>query len=366
MMKRAVFITNIPSPYRVDFFVFLQKNYPQYEFYIIFSGAGMENRKWHVELGELKNDIFLKSKTLIFRKRYDDRYVFLPVGVEKELKRLAPDLVFAMEYNPTILRAVHFCRRKKIPFVSWTDGTAHSERNIGKVQKISRKYIIRRAAAFVASSTASMKNQIAYGADEKKCFLSYLTVDIEKYLMKKESYDSRQMIYVGSLIQRKGLDLLLPALARTSSDIRLVIVGEGAEKDALLAQAEELGISERIRFAGFVEGEALRSLYAASDVFVLPTREDCFGLVILEAMCASLPVISSKYADGAYDLLCEGENGYLVDPEDTEQFAKTIEEMFSGGELPQMGKKSYEKAQEFSFSQVAKGCIEALKYCLEG
>ena len=45
-MIRAVFITNIPSPYRVDFFAFLQKNYPEYEFHIIFSGAGMENRKW--------------------------------------------------------------------------------------------------------------------------------------------------------------------------------------------------------------------------------------------------------------------------------------------------------------------------------
>ena len=49
-MIKAVFITNIPSPYRVDFFAYLQKHYPEYEFHIIFSGAGMENRKWSVEL----------------------------------------------------------------------------------------------------------------------------------------------------------------------------------------------------------------------------------------------------------------------------------------------------------------------------
>ena len=104
-MIKAVFITNIPSPYRVDFFAYLQEHYPEYEFHVIFSGAGMENRKWSVELAELKNAHFLKSKTIIIRKRFDDRYIFLPVGVEKTLQEIHPDLVFAMEYNPTILRA---------------------------------------------------------------------------------------------------------------------------------------------------------------------------------------------------------------------------------------------------------------------
>ena len=364
-MKRAVFITNIPSPYRVDFFVYLQKNYPQYEFHIIFSGAGMENRKWSVEMGELSGYVFLKSKTLIIRKRFDDRYVFLPVGVERTLRELKPDVVFAMEYNPTILRAVHWCRKRRIPFISWTDGTLHAERNFGKVQRLARRYVIPRAAAFVASSTASKQAQIAYGADEKKCFLSYLTVDIEKYLRRKDNYGRKQLIYVGSLIQRKGLDLLLAALARTDGDIRLVIVGEGQEKELLLKQAKELGILERIDFKGYVEGEALRALYAGSDVFILPTREDCFGLVILEAMCASLPVLSSKYADGAFDLVEEGENGYIVDPEDTAAFAARIGELFADEErLAAMGKRSYEKAHEFAFSEVSKGCIAALEYVL--
>lgn len=364
-MKRAVFITNIPSPYRVDFFSFLQKTYPEYEFHIIFSGAGMENRKWTVELEGLEHYHFLKSRTIIIRKRFDDRYVFLPVGVERTLREIAPELVFAMEYNPTILRAVHWCRKKKIPFISWTDGTLNSEKNIGKVQRLSRSYIVKRASAFIASSTASKEAQIAYGAAPEKCFLSYLTVDIRKYLAKKDSYQARQLIYVGSLIQRKGLDLLLPALAQTSEDIRLVIVGEGQEKPLLEQQMKKLGLTERVEFKGYVEGEALRRLYMESDAFILPTREDCFGLVLLEAMCASLPVISSKYADGARDLIEEGKNGYIVDPEDTDAFAGTIERIFSEDRLAEMGVCSYQKAQEFSFSNVAEGCIAAMKYVEE-
>ena len=135
MKKKAVFITNIPSPYRVDFFSYMQKNFPEYEFHIIFSGAGMENRKWSVEMEEIEHYHFLKSKTIIIRKRFDDRYVFIPVGVEKTLNEIAPDVVFAMEYNPTILRAVHWCRKKKIPFISWTDGTLNSEKNIGSAYR---------------------------------------------------------------------------------------------------------------------------------------------------------------------------------------------------------------------------------------
>lgn len=224
---------------------------------------------------------------------------------------------------------------------------------------------MKRASAFIASSTASKEAQIAYGAAPEKCFLSYLTVDIRKYLAKKDSYQARQLIYVGSLIQRKGLDLLLPALAQTSEDIRLVIVGEGQEKPLLEQQMKKLGLTERVEFKGYVEGEALRRLYMESDAFILPTREDCFGLVLLEAMCASLPVISSKYADGARDLIEEGKNGYIVDPEDTDAFAGTIERIFSEGRLAEMGGCSYQKAQEFSFSNVAEGCIAAMKYVEE-
>lgn len=364
-MIRAVFITNVPSPYRVDFFSYLQKNYPQYEFHVIFSAADMECRKWSVELEKLEHYTFLKSKTLIIRKRFDDRYVYIPTGVERTLNEIKPDIVFAMEYNPTILRAVHWCRKKKVPFISWTDGTLHSERNIGRVQRMSRSYIVKRAAAFIASSTASKEAQLAYGAETDKCFLSYLTVDIKKYLTKKESYDAKQLIYVGSLIQRKGLDLLMPALAKTSPDIKLIIVGEGQEEALLKEQTVELGISNRVTFMGYVEGEPLRELYKNSDAFILPTREDCFGLVILEAMCASLPVISSKYADGARDLVADGENGYIIDPEDTEGFAKAIERIFTEGRLEQMGQASYRKAQVFSFEEVSKGCIAALCYVME-
>ena len=70
---------------------------------------------------------------------------------------------------------------------------------------------------------------------------------------------------------------------------------------------------------------ALLKEYSEASVFVLPTREDCFGLVLVEAMAAGLPIVSSKYADGSYDVIKDGVNGDIVDPFDSAALARAIE-----------------------------------------
>lgn len=363
--KKVAIITNIPSPYRVDFFDFLQKNYGDYEFFIIYSNRQNKSRQWHIDESKMNNYTYLKSKRIKIKYRYDDRDIIISYGVEKVLKKYAPDVVVSMEYNVTSLFAMHWCKKTRTKYISWTDGTLHSERNIGKLQKIFRKYIVSRADAFIGSSTKSQETQIAYGADKKDCFISYLTVDIDKYIHKKTTYSNKKLVYVGGMIQRKGLDLLLPAIALTREDITLDIVGNGAEKEELEAQAKKLGIENRIRFRGFLEGEELRRCYAESDAFVLPTREDCFGLVILEAMCAGLPVIASKYADGAYDLIEEGRNGCIADPYDARAFAQAIETVLESPEKTrELGSYGYSRIEDFRFQEVAKGYLAAIDYAI--
>lgn len=365
-MKRVVIITNIPSPYRVDFFHYLQENVKKYEFHIVYSSVRNTSRQWHADESRIKNSVFLKSHNIKIKKRYDEHDIYIPYGVGKVLSELKPDVVVAMEYNPTILMAVHWCRKNKVKYISWTDGTLFSERNISKVQKMCRKYIISRADAFIGSSTASRETQIAYGANPNKCFISFLTVDLEKYVRDKTGFGNRQLVCVGGLIVRKGVDLLLEALALTDSSITLVVVGDGGERERLEQQAKDLGLEGRVSFKGFLEGQALYDCYSQSDAFVLPTREDCFGLVTLEAMCAHLPVISSKYADGARDLVEDGVTGIIVDPYDAKVFAKSIEELLMDKEkLAKMGQAGFDRINKFAFENVSKGYIEAIDSVIE-
>lgn len=360
-MKRVVIITNIPSPYRVDFFHYLQTNVTKYEFHIVYSSVRNTSRQWHADEDRILNSTYLKSKNIKIKKRYDEHDIYIPYGVGSVLDELKPDVVVAMEYNPTIIMAMHWCRKNKVKYISWTDGTLFSERNIGKIQKLCRKYIVKRADAFIGSSHASKETQIAYGANPDKCFISFLTVDILKYIRNKDNYSNKQLVCVGGLIVRKGVDLLLDAISHCDKDITLLVVGEGGEKERLIQQAKDLGISDRVKFTGFLEGEDLYRCYADSSAFVLPTREDCFGLVTLEAMCAHLPVISSKYADGARDLLVDGVTGRIVDPYDAVGFANVINEMLNNPKLlSDMGNAGFKKIDEFSFENVSKGYIEAI------
>lgn len=360
-MKKVVIITNIPSPYRVDFFYYLQEHVKKYEFHIVYSSVRNTSREWHADESRIQNSTYLKSHNIKIKKRYDEHDIYIPYGVGKTLSELKPDVVVAMEYNPTILMAMHWCRTHKVPYISWTDGTQFSERNIGKIQKLSRKYIFKRANAFIASSTAARENQIAHGANPDCCFISYLTVDLEKYIREKTDYSNRRMICVGGLIVRKGLDLLLNAMQYTDESITLAIVGNGGERKRLEQQVAELHLENRVFFKGFLEGEELYRCYSESAAFVLPTREDCFGLVTLEAMCAHLPVISSIYADGARDLIEDGVTGKIVDPYDEKEFARVINETLMNPQmLKEMGDAGFDRINHFSFENVAHGYIAAI------
>lgn len=127
---------------------------------------------------------------------------------------------------------------------------------------------------------------------------------------------------VGSLIRRKGYDVLLEAFAQQKGGEQLIIVGSGLENERLHAQAERLGITDRIRFTGMLDKQAIVSLMQKSNAFVLPSRGETFGVAYIEAMAMGLPVIATR---------CEGpehfvrpDNGLLVETDEVEQLAKAM------------------------------------------
>ena len=162
------------------------------------------------------------------------------------------------------------------------------------------------------------------------------------------------------------MDLLFKAFAACDNkSLRLVIVGEGKEKDNLVNLAGQLGISDRVEFRGFLAGEALRECYKTAGAFVLPTREDCFGLVLIEAMCAGLPIIVSRYSDGAAETVTEDVNGYIVDPYDTAQFTWAIDRTFTDEQTrKRLGMAGCEATEKFRFENVAAGYLEAIEDAL--
>lgn len=359
-MKTIAIITNIPSPYSVDLFHYMQTHLDFLSIHVIYTNRNEDNRFWRIPEEKFINTHILESTVLKTKNKLDTRYIHLPSNIGKVLNQIMPEIVVAWEYNPAAIQGLCWAKIHGKKFVHWTDGTLHSERNIGKVQKLSRKIICSNADACIASSTKAKEKLLAWGVPEEKIFISLLTVDISKFQKVERAPVPGRILYVGSMIPRKGLDLLVDALSYVNCDFELRIVGNGTEEEIkqLKAAAEQKGILDKLTFCGFLQGENLTDEYRRAQVFVLPTREDCFGLVLLEAMCAGVPIVASKYADGAYDTVVEGVNGYIADPFQPEAFGKCIEKAMNI-ELLQEETISAESTR-FTFEEVIKGFLDAI------
>ena len=329
--NRIVMINNIPSPYYVDLCRTLQAKYPMYEFHFVFTSAAEGNRSWKAETEGLDHASILSSRVIRLKTRHDQRYIHFPGNIKKTLNEIDPAIVVAKEYNPAALSSLSWCRKKKRPYIHVTEGTLINEQNLNPIQKYSRRRIIHGADYCIAASTKAKEKLRYWNCPEEKIGVSYLTFDWEKLKKTERTPVPGRLLYVGSFAKRKGVDLLIQAVARLSVPYELHIVGNGTaeEESALKKQAALLGVSGKIRWCGYLEGEALYREYAEASAFVLATREDCFGLVLLEAAIKGVPIVSSCYADGAYDIVEQNVNGLIADPYDADSFAKAIENVLT-------------------------------------
>ena len=144
------------------------------------------------------------------------------------------------------------------------------------------------------------------------------------------------LLFVGRLVERKGVHYLLDALARVDDDetsgsraVHLDVVGEGSMREALEERAAALGLGDRVTFHGFVDDDVLAERYVRADAFVLPATYDAkgdvegLGVVLIEAASFGIPLIASQ-AGGITDIVKDGETGLLVPPGDAPALAGAI------------------------------------------
>ena len=147
--------------------------------------------------------------------------------------------------------------------------------------------------------------------------------NVSKTLEKQE----RVFLFSGSLIGRKGVDLLARAFARLAgevSNVRLKIVGEGELRQELSQTLRS--VSDRVEFAGFRDWHELPCEYARADVLCVPSRYDGWGLVVPEGLASGLPVIATNRMGAALEFLETGRNGWLIRARDEEEIYKAMRE----------------------------------------
>lgn len=167
----------------------------------------------------------------------------------------------------------------------------------------------------------------------------------------------RRLIWTGRLSPQKGLDLLLPALARiiaSGRDFHLQIVGDGPEMATLVAYSQELGLVNKISFVGPVHRDEIRQRLTGADVFILPSRYEGMSNAALEAMEAGLPVVLTRC--GGIDTYVDEGIGWLCEPQMINSLYATLCIMLDtpDSELLAMGKRARELVErEFEIRSVA-------------
>jgi len=126
----------------------------------------------------------------------------------------------------------------------------------------------------------------------------------------------REVVFAtcGQLIRRKGYDILISALGQLRdayNHFRLVLIGDGPERDALKQLAAGTGLAKHIEFAGWKETEDIQSLYSKVDAFIHPALSDAFPVAVLEAMAAGLTILGSDASGSVVDRVAHGTNGFV-------------------------------------------------------
>ena len=175
----------------------------------------------------------------------------------------------------------------------------------------------------------------------------------EKLLIKEKN----MILSVGQFIPRKGLDLLIQCARKIKKGAGVYLIGGTAGEDYQKIVSKTEGA--QIHFVGFKTRDELKSYYMAADIFAFPTREDIWGLVLNEAMAYGLPSVASIRSIAANEMIENGENGYLVDPENIDSMAERLNFLLEGVEARRaMGQKAYQTSRKYTIEAMAKRHME--------
>jgi glycosyltransferase involved in cell wall biosynthesis len=182
----------------------------------------------------------------------------------------------------------------------------------------------------------------------------------------KASYESAgplKILFVGRLVHRKGLDVLIEALAKLPPTVhwQLDLAGDGPEWTTLAGLAARHNIADRVRVHGWLKKDALPALYREADLFVLPAREQGMPNALLEAMASGLPVLATRVA-GISEAVVDGKTGLLTPPEDPDAMAQALLALAQNqAQREMLGRAGRARAEaRFSWTAVTQSWLEVL------
>jgi glycosyltransferase involved in cell wall biosynthesis len=286
------------------------------------------------------------------------------------------DVVHGLDvYSSMALMVIPFARIFRIPCVL----TCHTVMDSAFLIFLQRVlgWIFRVGDRLIAVSQASARFSRMLGFSEKRITVVPNGVDLSCFNGEIDAFSMREELGIGDeplvvtalrLIKRKSPELLISAFAKVLKvvpDAKLVIAGSGREEDNLSRQIQSLNITNSVFMVGRLAKEKVAQLMAAADVFVLPSKMESFGLTLLEASAAGVPVVCSN-AGGIPEVFQDGFDALLYPPGDDNAMAKAIMRLLQDRELAKtISANAVETASKFTWEMTAERTLQVYKEVLQ-
>ncbi|MEM0448627.1 MAG: glycosyltransferase [Methanomassiliicoccales archaeon] len=336
------------------------------------------------EKGAVREPGVFYFRSIGFRRYKGYRMTIFPTNKSEILQRLGIDVIHNHGLAFMSLRSMFAGRRLRKPVVTtwhtnlteavpYYNFTGIPDEVAEKLIWIYIRSLLRRSEAVIVPTEAIRRELERHVPGIRKLEVIPSGIDLTRFhpdldgstVRKRYGLEGKKVIlHLGRIAAEKNIDLVLQgfaSLAREREDVMLMVAGEGPYRPHCMQRAKELGVGERVIFTGFVPDEELPYYYASCDVFTIASKFETQGLVVLEAMACSKPVVGIAYRAVA-ELIRDGENGYLF--QDGEESWK--EAILKALKAPRfIGEAARRRAEEYSQEKSARKLIEVYEGAIE-
>lgn len=385
-MKHLAILTSHPIPYQAPIFKALARKKVDLKVYFCWDFGVSEEKldtefgvkfKWEAPLTDGYKHQFLKNYSPRPQNSY---WGLINPGIIAELIRNKPDLLFVHGWNSfTNIMAIITSVILNIPIGMHGDNNFHTEFAKSKTKIFLKKIILgilfKIPHFFFYMGEEDYKFYRYYGANPKKMIFMPYATDNDWFIEQSKNVntgaiekslnitDKTVVLYSGKLIERKRpLDLVkaYEIAKKKFENIVLIFIGDGILRNDIIAYIKEKDIAD-VHLVGFKNIPELPIYYSLADIFVIPSFNEVWGMVVNEAMCFGLPIISSDSVGAAPDLVSEGVNGYLYPCGSVEELAKRLISLIQDGGLRErMGQQSLKIIGKYSAENDACAIMSAI------
>jgi glycosyltransferase involved in cell wall biosynthesis len=367
----VVSLTNYLPPYALPVYVELAQRVRKLT--ILLSTPMESNRNWKPEWGSL--DVRVQRTLTLERPwkhpagRFEPVSIHVPWNTMSLLRRLQPDVILSAQFGVRSLLSACYSTISRTPLVLHATLSEHQEQGRGLARHVLRRWLVRRASCIAVNGESGARYLRKMGADARRLFhVPYTAVPnmFECIPPARAEAQSHKLLYVGQLIDRKGLAPFIEALARWTRahgdrTVDFALAGSGPLESAL--RSIERPDNLRLRLLGERSYAELAECYAGAGILAFPTLSDEWGLVVNEALSAGLPVLGSTYSQAVDELCIEGKTGWRFRPDVPEEMDAAIDRALNtpADAIEGMRRAGHELVEKLTPAYAAERFLTAIK-----